>query len=413
MLSVIPMYVAIMLKRLQEAKDAAVIASKEKSRFLANISHEIRTPLNAIVGFSSMLGKVDDQARQKQMMNHINDASESLMALVEGVLDFSRIESGKVKIKMARMDIRALLESIEGIFSLQAGEKGIQYRTYVDDAIPCRVMSDVQRLRQVLVNLVGNSVKFTDRGRVDITAKPVTVQDNRKMIRFDVTDTGPGISREFQGNIFERFRQEDDTAQRQHAGTGLGTAIAKNLVELMGGEIGVESRYGEGSRFWFTIELHECQPDEAAATTAVTAQRSSAACHASVPFRVLVTEDSEINRYVYLAMYRYLGVEVDFAENGVTALQKLAEDRFGLMILDMQMPEMSGIDVLKKYHASTRESDRIPVAVITGDATEDICRRCEQLGVKSFLAKPVGIDRMRDLIQHYIGQAEDRLVSSQ
>ena len=145
------------------------------------------------------------------------------------------------------MNIRALLDSIEGIFSLQAGGKGIQYNTIVDDAVPCLVMGDVQRLRQVLVNLVGNSVKFTDKGRVEVTAKPVEKRGNKRMIRFDVTDTGPGIRRKFQEKIFERFRQEDDTAQRQHTGTGLGTAIAKNLVELMGGEIGMESRYGEGS----------------------------------------------------------------------------------------------------------------------------------------------------------------------
>lgn len=402
LLSVVPMYVAVMLKRLQEAKDAAEIASREKSRFLANISHEIRTPLNAIVGFSSMLDKVDDQVEQRRMIRHINNASESLMDLVESVLDLSRIEAGQLRIQMSRVDIRTMLQSIEGLFSLQTRNNGVEYTTFIAPDIPPYMLADMQRLRQVLVNLIGNAVKFTTDGKIKVSVKAADVNGNYPILRFEIQDTGPGIPYDFQHNIFDRFKQVDDSAQRQHGGTGLGTAIAKNLVELMGGKIGLQSSYGSGSCFWFTIPLQAVS----GASRTIDAQinvpvDTSKRAPGKARARVLIAEDSEINRYVYRSMCQLLNVDVEFADSGAQALELLANEDFRLMILDMQMPGMSGIDVINHYNESTDVDERVPIVVITGDATNEIREECEQLGVSGFLPKPIGVEKMRELMSRY------------
>ena len=402
LLSVVPLYVAVMLKRLQEAKDAAEVASREKSRFLANISHEIRTPLNAIVGFSSMLNRVNDPVEQQRMIGHINNASEGLMDLVESVLDLSRIEAGKLTIHTSRVDLHAMLHAIEGLFSLQTRNRGIDYSTSIAPEIPRFVLADAQRLRQVLVNLVGNAVKFTTDGKIQVTVAPADSADRQPVVRFEILDTGPGIPEDFQNNIFDRFRQVDDSAQRQHGGAGLGTAIARHLIELMDGQIGLDSTYGSGSCFWFTIPLQPAPPADQ-----LTDGHLDAPFHTKEPMpdgpggRVLIAEDSEINRYVYRSMCQLLGVDVEFAESGAEALEKLANETFRLMILDMQMPGMSGIDVINRYKDMTNPNERVPIVVITGDATNDIKRECEQAGVSDFLPKPVGVEKMSELFGYY------------
>lgn len=403
LLSVIPLYVSVMLKRLQLAKERAETASREKSRFIANVSHEIRTPLNAIVGFSSMMNRVDNVSQQRQMAVRIKEASDSLMDLVEGVLDFSRIESGHIKLKPVVTDLCLLLESIEGMFSLHAGNKGIKYSTTVGSQVPLQVICDKQRLRQVLVNLIGNAVKFTDKGRVDVSVSHASTPDGVEQLRFDVVDTGKGIKKEFHEHIFDRFRQADDSAQRQHGGTGLGTAIARNLVELMGGQIGMESHYGFGSRFWFTIPL--LRPTDRQLERQATVNNRALPQEADLSDEgadILIAEDSDINRYVYSTMFAYLGIRVEFAETGDIALDKLKQTKYELLIVDMQMPGMSGIDIITQYFGFTPPSQRVPIAMITGDATADIEQQCEQLGVKAFLAKPVALEKLHDLASAYV-----------
>lgn len=405
LLSVIPIYVSIMLKRLQDAKEKAEAASREKSRFIANVSHEIRTPLNAIVGFSSMMNRVDDPVQQRRMAVRIKEASDSLMDLIEGVLDFSRIESGHVKLKPVLTDLRRLLDSIEGMFSLHTENKGIIFLTTVDARVPDQVACDKQRLRQVLVNLVGNAVKFTDKGRIDVKVGLLEPAGAGSWVRFEVVDTGKGIKEEFHEHIFDRFRQADDTAQRQHGGTGLGTAIAKNLVELMGGQIGMESHYGFGSRFWFTIPLVRPTPAQLERQAAIRRNRERLQDPSSDKPRaasILIAEDSDINRYVYSTMFGYLGVGIDFAETGEIALDKLRHSTYDLLIVDMQMPGMSGIDLIARYHEFTPPAQRTPIVMITGDATADVEQSCERLGVQAFLAKPVTLEKLHELTSAYV-----------
>jgi two-component system sensor histidine kinase RpfC len=513
LLSIVPVYVAIMLNRLQEAKDMAEQANIEKSRFLANVSHEIRTPLNAVVGFSDMLGKTENGARQAQIVKSIKDASKSLMSLVEGVLDFSKIESGHVRMKKEAFNLYALVYSIEGMFSMRAEQGGVRYITDMDISLPPYIKGDADRLRQVLVNLVGNAVKFTTAGEVRLKVRKVSAWEQGEQLVFEVIDTGVGITEEMQSRIFERFRQADDSVQREYGGTGLGTAIAKHLVELMGGSIGVESQEHQGSRFWFSIpissagktdrlvygadtivpdcciiargEMHDHAPagamlfasqgeleksgvalneyclivdchDIAGEDLVDIARygRDAGACmvayhgddsrrdeylykgfhlvissyedienvlqyasrvlesglknRISENFsrylkngkrrKVLVADDSKLNRHVMKAMLDEFGVESDFASSGPVTLEKLQANTYDLLVLDIQMPGMSGFDVIEAYQAVHSGEELVPIMVVTGDATPEIHDECERLGVARFLLKPVDQEMLRNAL---------------
>jgi two-component system sensor histidine kinase RpfC len=513
LLSIVPIYVAIMLKRLQEAKDIAEQANKEKTRFLANVSHEIRTPLNAVVGFSDILGKTENEARQAQIVKSIKDASKSLMSLVEGVLDFSKIESGHVRIKKEAFNLYALVYSIEGMFFMRAEQGGVRYVTDMDISLPPYIRGDVDRLRQVLVNLVGNAVKFTTTGEVRLKIRKVYAGEQGEQLVFEVIDTGIGIAEELQSRIFEQFRQADDSVQREYGGTGLGTAIAKRLVELMGGSIGVESQEHQGSRFWFSIPISSVGktdrpvygadtiiPDycviadgemqtiapagamvfanrdeleksgvalnerclivdchnitEEGLADIVRYSRDAGACmvayheddrrrdvylyegfhlvissyenienvlqyasrvlesglrnRISENFsrylkngkrrKVLVADDSKLNRYVMKAMLDEFGVESDFASSGLMALEKLQANTYDLLVLDIQMPGMSGFDVIEAYQAVHSGKELVPIMVVTGDATPEIHDECERLGVARFLLKPVDQEMLRNAL---------------
>ena len=513
LLSIVPMYVAIMLKRLQEAKDMAEQANKEKTRFLANISHEIRTPLNAVVGFSDILGKPGNETRQAQIVRSIRDASKSLISLVEGVLDFSKIESGHVRIKKEVFSLYALVYSIEGMFSMRAEQDGIRYITDMDISTPPCIRGDIDRLRQVLVNLVGNAVKFTTTGEVRLKIRKVYAREQGEQLVFEVVDTGIGIAEEIQSRIFERFRQADDSVQREYGGTGLGTAIAKRLVELMGGSIGVESQEHQGSRFWFNIPifsigetdrpvygadtivpdcciiargemqdhapagarlfknrdelersgvtLNECclivdchDLAEEGLVNIVKYGRNADTCmvaydeddssrdmylqagfhlvissyedignvlqyasrvlesglrdRISENFsrylkngkrrKVLVADDCRLNRHVMKAMLDEFGVESDFASSGPMTLEKLQANTYDLLVLDIQMPGMSGFDVIEAYQTMHSGKELVPIMVITGDATPEIHNECDRLGVARFLLKPVDQEMLRNAL---------------
>jgi len=514
LLSIIPMYVAIMLKRLQEAKDFAEQANKEKTRFLANVSHEIRTPLNAVMGFSEILDSETDRVMQAQLTRNIKDASASLKSLIEGVLDFSRIESGHVRIEEEAFNLYGLVYSIEGMFSMQAEQGGVRYITDMDVTLSPYVCGDVDRLRQILVNLVGNAVKFTSVGEIKIRVSKFQAGGNDERILFEVIDTGIGIPASMQSRIFEQFRQADDSVQRRYGGTGLGTSIAKCLVDLMSGQIGVESEENKGSRFWFHIPLVEVTAEQR--TTSVSDDEWPGCCvvgtrlsqdtfPAALPamrvfkdwdeldksnivpgeccvivdcqavtqgeiggitraghkagtclvalhedkhkhgdylragfhlaintyehienvlsyaarildtctrnnlkedlarylkdgekLSVLVTDDCRLNRHVMKAMLDDMGgVESDFASSGPMALEKLRSGTYDLMVLDIQMPGMSGFDVIELYKARNSEEKVIPIIVVTGDATVEVYEKCDRLGVSRFLLKPVDQDKLR------------------
>jgi len=404
-LTVVPAYVAVLLKRLTMEKERAETANREKTRFLANVSHEVRTPLNAIVGFSSMLDKIDDRVEQKRYIKHIKDASNSLMALVGGVLDFSRIESGHVQIKQEAVNLYELLYSVEGMFSIQAEEKGLEYKTNIDESLPIFISGDKYRLQQILVNLVGNAVKFTDNGAIIVHAGRMRSGDGDGRILFEISDTGVGISVEILPHIFDRFRQADDSVQRRHGGTGLGTAIAKHLVDLMHGEIGVESEPGKGSRFWFSIPLVETSQGEAGSRTIAGLQIKPGKDGSLA--KILVADDSELNRHVMKDMLSQMGLQAAFSESGMQTLEKLQAHDYDMLILDVQMPGMSGFEVIEKYRAGLVAKTGIPIIIITGEATAEVQDDCERLGVDRLLLKPVDYDELRYTIASLLPEGDN------
>jgi two-component system sensor histidine kinase RpfC len=401
-MTVVPVYMAVLLKRLQTEKTRAEVANRE-SRFIANISHEIRTPLNAVAGFSELLDGAKDKAYMTRLINGIQNSSRSLTALVDGVLEFSKIEAGVIEVEYRPFDVRELLESIESVFSLQADKKGIKYSCEIDANVPPLILGDLNRLRQILVNLVGNAIKFTDSGYIKLLLTKQTDQHKDSIIRFEVEDSGVGIKEELIPHIFERFRQADDSAQRTHSGTGLGTAIAKHLVELMGGQIGLESQYGRGSTFWFSIP---CEVGPAGDISMASGQEPEEAGQLLLSdgdkIRVLVAEDNEMNRQVFRGMLTKLGISAIFADSGPVALGKLLHDRFDLVMLDIQMPGMSGFDVISHYNEDTDVSERAPIVIVTGDATTDIKAQCNQLGVSRFLTKPVELYDLQRVISELV-----------
>ena len=401
-LTLVPFYVAILLRRLQSEKIRAEAANREKSRFIANISHEIRTPLNAVAGFSQLLNDAHDEAYMKRLIRGIQSSARSLTLLVDGVLEFSRIEAGCIEVESRPFEMEALLDSIKSVFTLQAEEKGVQFSCDIDSRVPPVILGDVNRLRQILVNLVGNAMKFTDTGYIRLWVSKQHDQQQGSIIRFEVQDSGIGIREDMQPYIFDRFRQADDSAQRAHGGAGLGTAIARHLVELMGGQIGLESEYGQGSTFWFTIPCLPAPDVDLSGTDDLDQAVAGHLLGEGNGIRILVAEDNEMNRHVFRGMLKKLGVTASFAESGQIALRKLLQDKFDLVMLDIQMPGMSGFDVISQYHEDTDASERIPIVIVTGDATAEIRDQCDQLGVSRFLAKPVELNELRRVVSELV-----------
>lgn len=409
-LTIIPFYVAILLERLQTEKLRAEIATNEKSRFIANISHEIRTPLNAIIGFSELIrsGKSSDKH-----IKGIQESADVLMSLVNGVLDFSRIEAGHIKLVNAVADVSEIVDSVDAIFALQAETKGIILESDIASDVPEHFICDAGRLRQILANLLGNAVKFTDRGEVRLVVNCEKSKEGAGFLRFSVIDTGIGIQQEALPFIFERFRQADDSAQRRYGGTGLGTAIARHLVELMGGEIGVESTFGKGSCFWFRIPL--ALPARGSVVwdnEKIQYDAAALQIYPGRPLRVLVAEDSEINRQVLSGMLDLLSVDFSMASSGPSALEMVSACQPDMIMLDIQMPGMSGLDVIREYHRCSSPAERVPVVIITGDATADIRQECEHLGVWSFLTKPVELGQLYEVLSAYVAECRPAAVSA-
>ena len=536
-LFVLPIYIASLLKRLQTAIDLSEKANKAKSQFLASMSHEIRTPLNGVIGMSDMLSSTRMTKDQKEFVNTIQSSAKTLLALIENILDISKIEAGKIEQEIIDFDLHELLDSIVKMLFPQAESKGISCKLHIAADVPFRLNGDSMHLRQILINLIGNATKFTEKGSIQVNLTTLSLREKQVKLRFDISDTGIGISEEEQKRVFEIFTQADQSINRKFGGTGLGTAISKKLVNLMGGEIGVNSRFNQGSTFWVELEfskqaelaedinddsiisnspnillissagnrhaslvqhltdwnlrwqhaedmegafvmfrnaIDEGKPYDVALidhqslgnnidifakkiftnpqskqTNLILISNSDLshyrkntllsagffcilkspvekrllfnALHATSldqsennnitrlvdfksdinltePLNILVGEDNPTNQKVILTILEYAGHIVDIVDNGNEVLDAIEVSKYDMLILDMRMSGMDGIEVAKTLRFMHTGSDQLPIIMLTADATTTAIKACEDAGIDVFLTKPIESEKLLNII---------------
>lgn len=390
-------------RELTLAKDAAEAASVAKSQFLANMSHEIRTPMNGVLGMTELLLATPLTDKQRHMTQTVRQSAASLLTIINDILDYSKIEAGKLQLERTDIDLSLLLDDAVKLFSEAARQKGLSLSVAIAPDIPTALRGDPTRLRQILLNLIGNSIKFTVAGSITVTADCLKRSAEQVLLRVTVRDTGIGIPPESQTRVFDAFAQADGSTTRKFGGTGLGLTIVKQLVHLMGGTVDLESIPGLGSTFGLTVPL-EIRPDNKMSSAIVQAQQSTARLHG----KILLAEDNVVNREIAVAMLELLGCTVDIAEDGQEALTAADAQSYDVVLMDCQMPNLDGLEASRlireqeQHHPHRR---RLPIVALTANAMEGDREQCLAAGMDGYLTKPFTVDQLHHALAPWLKKA--------
>lgn len=379
--------------RLRKARRKAEEALATRSEFIANISHEIRTPLNGMIGMTQVLQDTPLDATQRECSEVLQTSGETLLALINELLDFSKLEAGKLDVEELAFAPHRIVHEVAKLFEARAHENGVTITVQVEEGVPKAVLGDPIRLRQVLSNLVGNAVKFTGHGSIRVQVQLLPGEHARPTLRFEVIDTGCGVPADFADRIFEPFTQADGSTSRKHGGTGLGLAISKRLTELLGGRIGLVSRLGAGSTFWLEI------PFGAAAAGAAASSLCDAAIEEQLGLHVLVAEDNLVNQRVLIAYLRKLGCTWTLTANGREAVAAARTESFDAVLMDGQMPEVDGFEATRLIRQLGKPHGEVPIIGVTACAFDDDKKRCLDAGMQSVLTKPLSAGHLRDRLR--------------